>query len=169
MVGMAKCESTVGCVRRAVIADVPTLVELRSEMLRAMRTPGVDHSEWRRSAQDWFRARLDDAQVCVVVVQVGSQVVATAMAEVRVGVPSPGCPGGEAIHMSNVCTFPEDRRQGYGQLAFTAVLDWARSTGACWAELVATGDGVTMYESAGFVATRYPAMRASLSVAPDGP
>lgn len=169
MVCMAKCELAVVCVRRAVTSDVPALVELRSEMFRAMGTSGVDHSEWRRAAQDWFRAHLDDAQVCIVVVEIGPRVVSTAMAAVRAGVPSPDCPGGDDILISNVCTFPEARRQGYGQVAFTALLDWARSTGAARAELMATGDGLTVYEASGFVATRYPAMRVSLSVAPDGP
>lgn len=54
-------------------------------------------------------------------------------------------------------------------MAFAAVLDWARSTGVAQAELMATGDGLTMYEAAGFVAARYPAMRASLSAATDHP
>ena len=79
----------------------------------------------------------------------------------RGGVPGPG--GGDVL-ISNVCTQPRARRQGHGQAAFTAVLDWARSTGAARAELMATGDGLTLYEAAGFTATRFPAMRASLPV-----
>lgn len=91
------------------------------------------------------------------------------MAAIRDGVPSPGCPSGGDVLISNVCTFPQARRKGRGQVAFAAVLDWARSTGVAQAELMATGDGLTMYEAAGFVAARYPAMRASLSAATDHP
>lgn len=169
MVCMAECESTVVCVRRAVASDVAALVELRSEMFRAMGTSGVEHPGWRRSAQDWFRAHLDDPRVCIVVVQVGSRVVSTAMAAIRDGVPSPGCPDGGDVLISNVCTRPQARRQGHGEVTFAAVLDWARSTGVARAELMATGDGLTMYEAAGFAAARYPAMRVSLSAAPAGP
>lgn len=61
------------------------------------------------------------------------------------------------------------RRRGHGQVASAAVPHWARSTGVARAELMATGDGLTLYEAAGFTATRYPAMRATLSAAPDHP
>lgn len=35
-----------------------------------MGTSGVEHPGWRRSAQEWFGAHLDDPQVCIVVVEV---------------------------------------------------------------------------------------------------
>lgn len=149
-------------VRRAVVSDVPALVELRAEMFRAMGTAGVERSDWRTSAQDWFIGHLDDARVCIVVVEVGSRAVSTAIAATRETVPSPSCPSGGDILISNVCTLPDARRQGHGHAAFAAVLEWARSTGVPRAELMATNGGQAMYEAAGFAVTRYPAMRALL-------
>lgn len=153
-------------VRRAVVSDVPALVELRAEMFLAMGSAGVESSEWRKSAQDWFISHLDDARACIVIVEVEQRLVSAAMAAMRDSAPSPSCPAGGDILVSNVCTLPDARRQGHGEVAFTAVLDWARSTGAARAELMATGDGQAMYEAAGFAATRQPAMRAPLSTAP---
>lgn len=152
-------------VRRAVVADAPALVELRTEMFRAMGTAAVDSSEWRTSAQDWFTRHVEDARVCMVVVEVDSRVVSTAMAAMRETVPSPSCPKGGDILISNVCTLLGARGQGHGQAAFAAVLEWANSTGVPRAELMATTDGQAMYEAAGFAVTRYPAMRAPLSTA----
>ncbi len=154
-------------VRRAVAADVLALVELRAEMFLAMNTAGVERSDWRTSAQDWFIGHLDDARVCIVVVEVGSRVVSTAMAAMRETAPSPSCPTGGDILISNVCTLPGARRQGHGQVAFAAVLEWAHSTGVPRAELMATSGGQAMYEAAGFAVTIYPAMRAPLSAAQD--
>lgn len=128
---------------------------------------GVERSDWRTSAQDWFIGHLDDARVCIVVVEVGSRVVSTAMAAMRETVPSPSCPTGGDILISNVCTLPGARRQGHGQVAFAAVLEWAHSTGVPRAELMATSGGQAMYEAAGFAVTIYPAMRAPLSAAQD--
>lgn len=76
-------------VRRAVVSDVPALVELRAEMFLAMRSAGVESSEWRTSAQDWFISHLDDARVCIVVVEVEQRLVSTAMAAMRDSAPSP--------------------------------------------------------------------------------
>lgn len=150
-------------VRRATASDLPVLVELRSEMFRAMGTPGVDDSRWRSSARDWFREHLDDARVCLVVVEVSGRVVSTAMAAIRDSAPSPSCPDGGNILISNVCTAPHARRRGHARTAFAAVLEWARSTGVPRAELMATGDGQAMYEAEGCSATASPAMRLSLS------
>ncbi|WP_222432293.1 GNAT family N-acetyltransferase [Leekyejoonella antrihumi] len=142
------------------------LVELRAEMFRAMGTADVDNSGWRRSAQDWFRGHVESAAVHIVVVEVEARVVSTAMATIRDSAPSPSCPAGGDVLISNVCTLPAARRRGHGQLAFTAVLAWARSTGVARAELMATGEGRAMYESAGFTATAHPAMRMPLLLQP---
>lgn len=128
-----------------------------------MGTADADGHRWRRSAQDWFGTRLDDPGACIVVVETGGRVVSTAMAAVRDSAPSPSCPDGGNILISNVCTAPTARRRGHGRAAFTAVLAWARSTGVPRAELMATGDGQGMYEAEGFTSTVFPAMRASLS------
>ncbi len=152
-------------VRRAVVADVPALVELRAEMFRAMGTADVESSEWRTSAQDWFIGHLDDARVCIVVVEMGSRVVSTSMAVMLGDGPLSQLPERRRHPHQQRVHLARARRQGHGQAAFAAVLEWAHSTGAPRAELMATNGGQAMYEAAGFAVTRYPAMRAPLSTA----
>ena len=161
---MAKRDGAAGrVVRRASVSDVPVLVELRAEMFRAMRTAGVDCAGWRASAADWFAAHVNDPRVCIVIVEAGQRVVSTAMAAIRESAPSPNAPAGGDVLISNVCTIANVRGQGHGRAAFAAVMDWARATGLPRAELLATSEGQRMYEAAGFAATAYPAMRASLA------
>lgn len=83
MESVTQSEVTGRLVRRAVLSDVPALVELRAEMFLAMGSAGVESSEWRMSAQDWFISHLDDARVCIVVAEAGQRLVSTAMAAVR--------------------------------------------------------------------------------------
>jgi len=64
--------------------------------------------------------------------------------------------------ISNVCTAPDARSQGFGGRAFDAVMEWARATGIARVELMATPSGLGMYERNGFTATAFPAMRAQL-------
>ncbi len=132
------------------------------EMFRAMNAPHLDEARWQAAAHQWFENHLADEQVFIAVVEHHQQVVATAMGAIRDSVPSPGCPDGGDILISNVSTLPAARRQGHARAAFEAVMGWARSTGIRRAELMATGEGRSMYCAAGFAATAHPAMRASL-------
>ncbi|OZF39754.1 hypothetical protein CH294_05860 [Rhodococcus sp. 14-2483-1-1] len=75
---------------------------------------------------------------------------------------SPLSPDGRDVLISNVCTAPDARSQGFGGRAFDAVMEWARGTGIARAELMATPYGLGMYERNGFTANAFPAMRAQL-------
>lgn len=148
--------------RRAGRGDVDTLVELRAEMFYAMGITNADDS-WRARAREWFIARIDDPAYCLFVVEDTGQVVACAMGAIRDAAPSPSVPSGRDVLISNVCTAPESRGQGYGRAVFQAVMRWARQSGVSRAELMATEHGRTMYQRAGFVVTHLPAMRAPLT------
>lgn len=150
--------------RTATAADVDSLVDLRAEMFTAM---GVAHADvvsgaWRDRAREWFASRLDNPDYCFIVVEVDGRVVSCAAGAIRDAAPSPSVPGGRDVLVSNVCTAPDHRGQGHGKTAFEAVMSWARQTGVGRAELMATGLGRGMYESAGFRETDFPAMRATL-------
>ncbi|MEK8073529.1 GNAT family N-acetyltransferase [Rhodococcoides navarretei] len=148
-------------VRRACMGDVNALVELRAEMFRSMGSVTGDEL-WCTHAFDWFVDRLDDANYAIVVVEHNGVVLACAMGAVRDAAPSPLSPDGRDVLISNVCTAPEARGQGFGGRAFAAVMDWARETGIARAELMATPSGLGMYERNGFAASAFPAMRAQL-------
>lgn len=148
-------------VRRARIGDVDNLVELRAEMFRSMGSVG-DNEPWRANAFDWFVDRLDDADYGIFVVEHDGVVKACAMGAVRDAAPSPLSPNGRDVLISNVCTAPDGRGQGFGGRAFDAVMEWARGTGISRAELMATPSGLGIYERNGFTANTFPAMRLQL-------
>ncbi|MEU6698660.1 GNAT family N-acetyltransferase [Pseudonocardia sp. NPDC046786] len=148
-------------IRRAAARDIEDVVRLRAEMFRAMEVSQHDATDWQAAAAEWLTRRLDDPRFCVMVVEVGGAVVATAMGILREAPPSPHSPGGDVL-VCNVCTDPEVRGQGHGRAAFDAVLAWSRTVGAGRAELLATEDGRRMYEKAGFRVSRSPVMRVHL-------
>lgn len=148
--------------RPAAAGDLDTLVELRAEMFRSMGTSDTS-GPWREKARQWFADRLDHGGHCIVVVEADGAVVACAVGAIRDAAPSPGCPEGRDVLVSNVCTAAASRGRGYGTAAFEAVMTWARQTGVGRAELMATAAGQPLYERAGFVVQGCPAMRARLS------
>jgi len=147
-------------VRRALDSDVEALVALRAEMFLAMRAGNATTTVWQDKAHQWFSERVHNPAFGMFVVERNTQVVACAMGAIRDAAPSPAVPEGRDVLISNVCTLPTYRGHGHGQRAFTAVLDWARASGIRRAELMATTDGQSMYEAAGFTTTKFPAMRA---------
>lgn len=148
-------------VRRATAADVHALVSLRVEMFRAMGMQ-TGSAAWQDAARDWYAERVDHPDYGFFVVEVDGDVVAGAVGAIREATPSPGCPAGRDVLISNVCTFAGHRGAGHGSAAFDAVMDWARGTGVTRAELMATDDGRRIYEQVGFAVTRWPTMRMSV-------
>jgi len=148
-------------VRRARIGDVDDLVELRTEMFRSMGS-ATGGERWRANAFDWFVDRLDDADYGIFAVEHDGVIKACAMGAVRDAAPSPLSPNGRDVLISNICTAPDARGQGFGGRAFDAVMDWARQTGIARVELMATHSGRGIYERSGFTANAFPAMRARL-------
>jgi GNAT superfamily N-acetyltransferase len=148
-------------VRRARAVDIDAVVELRAEMFEAMGIAAGD-AAWRDHARVWFEARIDDPRYCVAVVEVGGAVVSCALGSLRDAAPSPHAPEGGDVLVSNVCTLPAARGQGYARAALEHVMRWARSTGSRRAELFATAAGRGMYTAVGFTETQQSAMRARL-------
>lgn len=148
-------------IRKAETSDINDLVELRAEMFQAMGVLGEDES-WRQNAHRWFAERLEDPRYGFFVLDLDGVVVACAAGAVRDAAPSPANPDGRDVLISNVCTDPKFRGQGYGRAVFAVVMDWARMTGVARAELMATAGGQRIYENVGFHPAQHPAMRASL-------
>jgi GNAT superfamily N-acetyltransferase len=140
------------------------VVELRALMFSAMGVAGVDATDWRRAAVEWFERELGGPRACVVVaVDPGGRVVAGAMGGLRFETPSPVNPNGVWGVLNNVATQPEARRRGLARACVLGVLDWFRDeTDASVVELFATGEGAGLYEELGFRPTAWPAMRLRL-------
>ncbi|MFT8181232.1 GNAT family N-acetyltransferase [Mycobacteroides chelonae] len=150
--------------RRAELADIPALVQLRESMFSAMGLP--ESSGWQVAAARWFARQLDSPHVGVFVVELDGEVVSGAIGVIRDLIPSPTVPDGCEVSISNVCTLPTVRGHGYARMVFKAVLDWAQGQGAARAELMAVPAGRRLYESLGFTEVEHPAMRMTFTPQP---
>lgn len=146
-------------VRRAVPRDAGDLVGLRVHLMRAMGETDADQPEWQERAREWFVRALGSDDVVAFVVDGPERVAACALVELYRSVPSARNPHGTTAHLSNVCTVPGARGQGYARACVVAALDWARESGADSVSLHATADGESLYRALGFVDTTYTELR----------
>lgn len=145
-------------VRDAGVDDLADLVELRRQMFEDIGANGP--APWEEPATSWFARALDAPLVKIVVVADGPLVLSCGMGELHEGAPSPLCPSGRTVHVSNMVTRPSVRRRGYAQACLASLLDWARDeVKADRVELHASDQGRPMYERSGFVVHDRPAMR----------
>ena len=144
--------------RVATATDGPQLLRLWGLLFDQ---DGVAEDEpWRSHAQEWFDRYVGDASTArFPVVDVGGQIVATAIGTLELGVPNPMCPQGRTVRLANVITLPEHRGHGYGTLLVRDVIEWARSIKADRVDLSSTEEGQRLYDRAGFVLTSAPRMK----------
>ncbi len=93
------------------------------------------------------------------VIEVGGDIVATAIGTLEIGVPNPHCLKGRTVRLANVITLPEHRGHGYGATLVLDVINWAKLIDADRVDLSATPAGQRIYEMAGFVMTTAPRMK----------
>ena len=163
---MDKTQAQALVVRRAEPADAAALTRLREVMLSEMGMPaaGADPS-WRDKAEAWFARRLDrkDDFAAFVIDDPDLGVVSCAAGVCDQHAPGPGNPSGVRGHVFNMSTDPHCRRRGYARACLDALLAWFRDeTEARVINLNATGDGIALYRSLGFIEPRYPALQLRL-------
>jgi len=147
-------------IRHATVADAKQLLHLWT-----MVYSGDDSTSqaWGQHAEEWFAQVVEDrAKAHFPVIIVDSNVVATAIGTLELGVPNPCSVTGRSVRLANVVTMPEHRRRGYGTLLVRSVVEWAREIAADRVDLSATPDGQRIYEKAGFEMTNAPRMKLSL-------
>ncbi|MGZ4448646.1 MAG: GNAT family N-acetyltransferase [Nocardioides sp.] len=146
-----------GALRQATAADAARLVALWALV------PDDDDSGstgWREHALGWFARCVDDpATARFPVVEVGGEVVATAIGTLELGVPNPHCPQGRTVRLANVLTLPAHRGHGFATLLVRDVVAWARSVEADRVDLSATPEGLRLYARLGFDVARAPRMK----------
>jgi ribosomal protein S18 acetylase RimI-like enzyme len=154
-----------GIVRRATVADVAALVRLRALMLAAMGADvGGPDAPWRAVAADWFAERLADPDsvdfAAFVVTDPELGVVCSAAGDCLDHPPGPNNLVGRTGHLFNVSTDPRRRRRGHARACVVALLDWFDTrAGVASVQLNATGEGIDIYTSLGFVPPTFPALR----------
>jgi GNAT superfamily N-acetyltransferase len=144
-----------GRLRTATLGDGPDLLRLWA-LLFDEADASAD-PPWRSHARNWFARFVDDARCArFPVIEVGGEVVATAIGTLELGVPNPQCVRGRTVRLANVITVAEHRGRGYGTMLVRDVVDWARSIAADRVDLSATPEGRRIYENAGFTLTSAP-------------
>ena len=145
-----------GRLRPARAEDVSDLLRLWGLLF----DDDVSGAPWADHAAGWFAQSVNDgASARLPVIEVGDELVATAVGSLELGVPNPFCPRGRTVRLANVITLPTHRRRGFGTTVTLDVVQWARSISADRVDLSATADGLTLYERVGFVPTSAPRMK----------
>ena len=149
-------------VRRATLADVPTIAHHRVAMFRDMGEldePGAD--ALRRATVSLLERMMPTGEyIGWLAAPAGqpAQVVAGAGAQVRTLLPRPLAHGmslrvGPEAIVVNVYTEPAWRRRGAARTLMEQVIDWARAQGVGRLVLHASKDGRALYERLGFAPT----------------
>ena len=145
-------------IRAAEAADASRLLTLWA--LLFAEDEANPRAAWKTHAREWFARSVGDRDsACFPVIEVGGEIVATAIGTLELGVPNPHCIRGRAVRLANVVTLPEHRGKGYGSSLVLHVIEWARSIEADRVDLSATPDGRGIYEKAGFGLTNAPRMK----------
>ncbi|HEY7430154.1 MAG TPA: GNAT family N-acetyltransferase [Streptosporangiaceae bacterium] len=147
-----------GRLRTATAEDGAQLLRLWALLFdEGGRTP---EQPWQGHAREWFTRYVDDTRNArFPAIEVGGELVATAIGTLEIGVPNPQCVRGRTVRLANVITLPEHRGQGHGTMLVLDVVAWARSIAADRVDLSATPDGQRIYEKLGFTVTSAPRMK----------
>lgn len=133
-------------IRRATVADVPRIVDLRVAFLRDVREVG-DEAALREAVTEYL-TRVMPSDACVVwVADVDGEIVATGAMTVYERMMWDGV--GREGYVLSMYTVPEYRRQGLAREIVDAMLSFAREENLRLC-LIATDEGRPIYERAGF-------------------
>lgn len=154
----AMTETSSGRLRTADVDDSAQLLRLWALLFD--NGDAATKEEWRSHAREWFVRFVDQADTArFPVIEVGGQLVATAIGTLELGVPNPQCVKGRTVRLANVITLPEHRGHGYGTELIRDVIGWAQHIAADRVDLSATPDGYRLYQQLGFTETCAPRMK----------
>jgi GNAT superfamily N-acetyltransferase len=137
-------------VRRATVADVPTLAALRRAWTLEDERPG----ELRDDFEDAFTTLVADGIAAgrwvVWVGEVDGEIASHAFVAVVEKIPRPVAGFATLGYLTNVYTRPEHRGHGLGGRVLGAVIDWARDAGLELLVVWPSEASIPVYERHGF-------------------
>ena len=133
-------------IRRATVADIPRVVDLRVAFLRDVREVG-NEAGLRATVTEYLSRALPSGQCVVWVADADGEIVATGAMTVYERMMWDGV--GREGYVLSMYTVPEYRRQGLAGEIVDAMLSFARE-GNLRLCLIATDEGRQIYERAGF-------------------
>lgn len=143
-------------IRRAVVEDAAAMARHRARMFRDMGACTEEEAEALGAVSTaWFAGILGDGSYAGWVTVEEGRVVGGAGVHLREMGPVPGMLRvGRWGHIANVYVEPAHRGRGLARGMMRAILAWAEVEGIDRMTLAASDDGVALYRSLGFKATK---------------
>ncbi len=153
-------------IRRALVQDVPSLVNLRSEMLISM---GLDHTfqqqAWQSAAALWFEEAIANTRLAAVFVadhQLAG-VVGCAVGSCDSHLPDPFNLLGLHGRVANMSTLPSFRGKGIGSACLEGLIEWfLNETQVTAVSLDSTAGAEPLYRHYGFKTPQYTVLQLEL-------
>lgn len=143
-------------IRRATVADLPTLVELRLALFRAMSREGevADEGALATALGDYFATELPAGRfhAWLACDSNGAAIGCGGLVFVQKPPSSGNCSGREA-YLMNMYTTPDWRGRGIAGQILGQILAFVRDSGVNVVRLHATAPGRPIYERAGFASS----------------
>jgi GNAT superfamily N-acetyltransferase len=150
-------------IRRASLNDMPDLINLRIDCLRAMDGLTIEQeAEIRPKLEPYYRAHLDHDLIIVVAETSQNTIVSIGFLVLTDFPPKPSVITGRIGTLLNVYTCPEHRSQGTATKVVGFLIEEAKRLKVSSIKLNATVIGKPLYEKLDFKEPHYAAMELQL-------
>lgn len=148
-------------IRKASAEDISSLTRLWFDFFAA---DGGSPSPSQRILTEgqlaaYFKRRIEDGTFIASLAEVGGAVVSAAFLVILEKPTNLYCLTGKGGTLLNVLTYPDYRRKGLAKDVLRLLFDEALKNGVEFIELLATEEGLPLYEKLGFSASKYTPMR----------
>ncbi len=138
-------------IRRATVADIPVLIEMRSRMFESFVDDKETIDEMNRFSKSYFREKIESEEFIAWFAEDRSgEVVACSALSFYYLPPKPFNLDGKYGYISSMYTKEGHRRRGLARQLLQAILEYAKDTGLRCVKLHASEVGEPLYASAGF-------------------
>ena len=150
--------------RNTTLADIELLVKLRIDFIKdeGIELSSVETDNFIMTCRNYFEKAIENKSFIAVVAENNGEVISTAfmtLSERPPRKPFMPCLGGTIY---NVFTYNQYRRQGIATNVLKLIIEEAKNNGAGFIDLLATGDGKSVYEKLGFWSIDMTSMRKEL-------
>jgi len=150
-------------IRKATLNDMPDLINLRIDCLRAMDgLTDEQEAEIREKLEPYYREHLDRDLIIVVAETAQNTMISIAFLVLSEFPPKPSIITGRVGTLLNVYTHPGHRNTGTATKVVSFLIEEAKRLNVSVVDLTATPAGKPIYEKLGFKEPHYSAMELQL-------
>lgn len=148
-------------IRRACVADIDSLIQLWFDFFAA---DGGSLTQSQRALAEerlgeYFLKHIEDDTFIAAIAEAEGGIVSAAFLVILEKPTNLYCLTRKGGSLINVLTYPDYRRRGLSEAVLRFLFDEARKGGVEFIELLATDEGLPLYEKLGFSASKYTPMR----------